>query len=98
VTISGGEPFDQAEGLLSLLQKMAQTPDVLVYTGYGKEKILREHSSVTKYIAALVDGEFRLGLPAEAAWKGSENQTLTVFRGEFAARYESWATERKGSS
>jgi len=96
VTISGGEPFDQAKGLLQLLRKIKQIPDVLVYTGYTKEKIQKEHSSVTKCIAALVDGEFRLGLPSEAAWKGSENQTLTVFRGEFAARYESWAAERKG--
>ena len=51
---------------------------------------------MVKHITALIDGEFKLGLPAEAAWKGSENQTLTVFRREFAARYESWAAERKG--
>ena len=96
VTISGGEPFDQAEELLPLLQKIRQIPDVLVYTGYTKEKVLGEYSSITKDIAALIDGEFKLGLPAEAVWKGSENQTLTVFRHEFAARYESWAAERKG--
>ena len=96
VTISGGEPFDQAEELLPLLQKIGQIPDILVYTGYAKEKILREHSNVTKYIAALIDGEFKLGLPAEAVWKGSENQTMTVLRREFAARYEAWAAERKG--
>ena len=96
VTISGGEPFDQAEELLSLLQKIGQIPDILVYTGYTKEKILREHSNVTKHITALIDGEFKLGLPAEEVWKVSENQTLTVFRHEFAARYEVWAAERKG--
>jgi len=96
VTISGGEPFDQAEELLTLLQKIGKIPDILVYTGYAKEKILAEHPSVTKHIAALIDGEFRLGLPTEAVWKGSENQTMTVFRSEFAARYESWAAERKG--
>jgi anaerobic ribonucleoside-triphosphate reductase activating protein len=96
VTISGGEPFDQAEELLSLLTHIDQIPDILVYTGYAKDKILREHSSITQHIAALVDGEFRLGLPAEAVWKGSENQTLTVFRQEFAAKYESWAAGRKG--
>ena len=96
VTISGGEPFDQAEKLLLLLQNIEQIPDILVYTGYTKEKILGEYSSITKYIAALIDGEFKLGRPAEVVWKGSENQTLTVFRHEFAARYESWAAERKG--
>jgi len=98
VTISGGEPFDQAGELLLLLQKIEQIPDILVYTGYAKNKIMKDHKGVaiTKKIAALIDGEFKLGLPAEAVWKGSENQTLTVFRREFAARYESWATERKG--
>ena len=98
VTISGGEPFDQAEELLLLLQKIEHIPDILVYSGYTKDKILNDHTSITitKKIAALVDGEFRLGLSAEAAWKGSENQTLTVFKREFTERYESWATERKG--
>lgn len=96
VTISGGEPFDQMEGLLLLLQKVEKIPDVLVYTGYKKEIILQEYSSITKYIAALIDEEFRLGLPSEAVWKGSENQTLTIFKHEFATRYSSWAAERKG--
>ena len=96
VTISGGEPFDQAEELLALLLKLKQIPDILVYTGYAKEKILREHPGITEHIAALTDGEFKLGLHTEAAWKGSENQTLTVFKREFASIYESWMAERKG--
>ena len=97
VTISGGEPFDQTEELLLLLQHIGHIPDILLYSGYSKDKIQRGHTgrALTKHIAALVDGEFKLGLPAEAVWKGSENQTLTVFRHEFAARYESWAAERK---
>ena len=98
ITISGGEPFDQAEELLPLLQKLQKIghTDVLVYTGYAKEKILREHPGIIEHIAALIDGEFKLGLHTEAVWKGSENQTLTIFRHEFAPKYESWAAERKG--
>ena len=95
-TISGGEPFDQIEALSALLQRIERIPDILVYSGYTKEKILREHPDAIGRIAALVDGAFELGRPTEAVWKGSENQMLTVFRGEFAARYESWAAERKG--
>ncbi len=96
VTISGGEPFDQAEALAALLQGIEQVPDILVYSGYAKEKILREHPGIATRIAALVDGPFRFGLPTEAVWKGSENQTLTVFRDEFAERYAAWVVERKG--
>jgi anaerobic ribonucleoside-triphosphate reductase activating protein len=96
VTISGGEPFDQANELLLLLQKIEQIPDILVYSGYIKEKIISDHPDTVKYIAALVDGEFKLGETTNAVWKGSENQTLTVFRSEFAERYESWTKEQKG--
>lgn len=96
LTVSGGEPLDQAQSLSALLARVASIQDILLYTGYAKDKAMREYPDVVAQIAALVDGEFRLGMLTEAVWKGSDNQTLTVFRGKFRARYEAWAAESKG--
>jgi anaerobic ribonucleoside-triphosphate reductase activating protein len=82
ITVSGGEPFDQPEGLLALLDgvRAAGLP-VMVFTGYTLEQLtLRPEPAVRAalhrvdllldgpYVAALADGA---GL-----WRGSRNQRL----------------------
>ena len=93
VTISGGEPLDQAEALMDLLGRLNAlgARDILIYSGRLKEDILSAHPGLPGLIAALVDGPFVQGAATEAPWKGSENQTLTVFREEFREGYELWS-------
>ncbi|MDD4835567.1 MAG: 4Fe-4S single cluster domain-containing protein, partial [Dethiosulfovibrio sp.] len=98
VTISGGEPFDQPEALASLISLLRDLglDDILVYSGYEKKFILRDHSRIARLLTALVDGPFRRGELTEAVWKGSGNQTLTVFDSNYAEMYIRWSTETKG--
>ena len=93
VTISGGEPLDQAEGLTALLRRLNAEgiEDILIYSGYTREKVLSVCPELPKLAAALVDGPFVEGAVTPAAWKGSDNQTLTVFREKYRERYERWS-------
>ena len=94
VTISGGEPLDQADALTFLLERLNGhgIRDILLYSGYPMEKGLSLCPKLPELIAALIDGPFVDGEATESPWKGSENQTLTVFREKYRATYETWST------
>jgi anaerobic ribonucleoside-triphosphate reductase activating protein len=99
VTVSGGEPFDQAGSLISLLKNLNDggVKDILVYTGYSADAIYERHGEISRIIAAVVDSPFISGEETEVGWKGSANQTLTVFNSQFAADYEKWSNVKKGN-
>ena len=97
VTISGGEPLDQQDALLDLLGRFNALGirDILLYSGYPKEKILAACPELPERVAALIDGPYVEGAVTPAPWKGSENQTLTLFREEYCERYEVWSADRE---
>lgn len=96
LTISGGEPFDQASSLLFFLQSIRETfDDILVYTGYRYESILEEHSEILNYIDAIVDSPFIEGLETDYLYKGSENQRLIILNEKLRPQYEEWAKRKK---
>ena len=84
VTISGGEPFDQAQAcgeLASMLK--AHGYDVWVYTGYLFEELLdrSDNDQVTKVfldnIDVLIDGPFlETQRSYDLKWRGSSNQRI----------------------
>jgi anaerobic ribonucleoside-triphosphate reductase activating protein len=98
ISISGGEPFDQPAPLIRLLRNLdaEKVRDVLIFTGYRMENILASHREIPGLAAAVVDGPFEKGNDTELCWKGSANQTLTLFRADCAERYSQWASEKKG--
>lgn len=84
ITLSGGEPFLQADLLAKLAQDIHQRDDdVIVYTGYRLER-LTELARTDEGIRALlqqtdllIDGPFILAKRClEAAFVGSSNQRL----------------------
>lgn len=93
ITITGGEPFDQAYELASLCEWLSSSisEDILIYTGYTLQQLNDMHDekveSVLLHIAALVDGEYVEELNKGNRIKGSENQTLYVFREEYRANF-----------
>ena len=97
ITISGGEPLDQADALIDLLTEINQrgVDDILLYSGYKKEKILSEYPQISGLISALIDGQFIEGAVTDAVWKGSENQTLTIFNEKYKETYEAWSALKK---
>lgn len=97
VTISGGEPTDQPESLTELLRRFndAGVRDILLYSGRTADDIRLRCPGISENIAALVDGPFIDGMMSDSPWKGSDNQTLTLFREEFGERYAEWSCREK---
>jgi anaerobic ribonucleoside-triphosphate reductase activating protein len=84
ITISGGDPFFQYDGLLGLVQAIKQTfnLNIWVYTGYTIEEIKTGGmEEALDYINVLVDGKFIQALKSpKLAFKGSSNQRVIRLR------------------
>jgi anaerobic ribonucleoside-triphosphate reductase activating protein len=77
-TISGGEPFDQADalaGLLAGIRKLSMA-DILVFTGHPLEAIAPQLSSMEGLIDALIADPFDETATQTLALRGSDNQRL----------------------
>ncbi|MEW6265607.1 MAG: 4Fe-4S single cluster domain-containing protein [Thermodesulfobacteriota bacterium] len=82
LTVSGGEPFDQAGALLDLLDRLKPTRpdwDVLVYTGYTRpeiESVSETGRRLLSHIDILIDGPYRAEIPGRHPLAGSGNQEI----------------------
>lgn len=95
ITITGGEPFDQAEALAALVRNMRPlTEDILVYTGYTLEALRARQDDATNAllsgIAVLIDGEYRAALNDGAPLRGSSNQRIHMLNTQFDPKYEKY--------
>jgi anaerobic ribonucleoside-triphosphate reductase activating protein len=82
ITISGGEPFDQAEALSELLHIIKfYKPEwnILVYTGYLLAAVRKKEFcySLLDMTDVLIDGLFRKDIPSRHPLSGSGNQRVT---------------------
>ncbi|MGH9842211.1 MAG: 4Fe-4S single cluster domain-containing protein [Blastocatellia bacterium] len=82
VTILGGEPFLQPDGLLVLMRMLKQHGEhITLYTGYTVEQLLGRPEPAIKPILELadilIDGPFVKSLSDNAGeWRGSTNQSI----------------------
>jgi anaerobic ribonucleoside-triphosphate reductase activating protein len=81
LTVSGGEPFDQAVALGVLLAGVrgATGLDILVYTGYTIEALRAgppPYRELLDRVDVLIDGPFRRELANRRLWRGSDNQRM----------------------
>ena len=81
VTYSGGEPFEQAEGLffLSGLLKESGT-SIVCYTGYRYPELAESGDpyilGLLSQIDILIDGRYEESLSEPLLWRGSRNQSV----------------------
>ncbi|MBN1610345.1 MAG: radical SAM protein [Polyangiaceae bacterium] len=81
VSISGGEPFEQPEGLLGLvtqLRQRAPESSLLVFTGYRLEEVrsMPLGRAILSRLDVLVAGPYVESLPSHQWLVGSSNQTI----------------------
>lgn len=81
ITISGGEPFEQPDGLIQFLQKIRRSEpgqhlDILCYSGYAYRTLQARWPSVLELLDAVIPGPFIEDLPRGKVWRGSRNQPL----------------------
>lgn len=86
ITISGGDPFEQLEEILDLVERLRElVDDILVYTGYVWEsfgKTLDEgtRKRIEENISVLIDGPYIQERNVSGlALRGSDNQKMIFF-------------------
>jgi anaerobic ribonucleoside-triphosphate reductase activating protein len=97
-TITGGEPFYQAEALDMLTEKLtAISDDILIYSGYELQELHElksEHiESVISRSAVLIDGKYIAELNNNCTMKGSENQQIHIFNNKYRKAYEEYLSQ-----
>lgn len=91
LTISGGEPFQQASTLAEVIRRLrvVRPVEVLVYTGYELEEILAGPPAgreLLRLVDVLIDGRFELSTANTKQWRGSDNQRVHLLT-ERSRRY-----------
>ncbi|WP_258189015.1 4Fe-4S single cluster domain-containing protein [Candidatus Hakubella thermalkaliphila] len=97
ITISGGEPFEQAEALLRLVRLIKEhtSLDIMVYSGYTIEDLNEQGESASKLLSLidiLIDGRFEEENSNKKLWRGSDNQRFHILS-ERAKKYARYAEE-----
>lgn len=94
ITISGGDPLEQKEDLLQLLQALSVVSnDILVYTGFTFHEIESlwnndEINSLKDTVSVLIDGPYiEAQNSASSVLRGSSNQKIYYFKPEFESIY-----------
>lgn len=94
VTISGGEPFLQADALEVLLRGLRSLAgvekDILVYSGYAWERIAPQVTNWEGLADALISEPFRAEAGQSLVWRGSDNQQMHLLTALGRARYAEW--------
>lgn len=91
LTISGGEPFEQASALAALIRALRAHRDleVLVYSGYLLEELRAQGGAAAELLALidlLIDGPFVQEAANTLQWRGSDNQRVHLLSAR-AQRY-----------
>lgn len=91
VTISGGEPFEQPDGLVALLHALrAWLPgwcDVLAYSGFELDDVRGRVPEALELLDGVITGPFVAGRPSDSRWWGSANQRLMALTALGETRY-----------
>lgn len=103
VTLSGGEPFDQPEALLALLQgfgrwrqRTGQDFDILCYSGYPLATLQARFAAHLALLDGVIPEPFVGTLPLGDLWRGSANQPLVPLSARGEARYGAYVHQAVG--
>ena len=96
ITVSGGEPFDQAPALEQLLRGIqrigTQELDIMLYSGYPWERIADKVSGWSGLVDVLISDPFDARVGQTLAWRGSDNQRMHLLTPLGQARFAKWVT------
>jgi anaerobic ribonucleoside-triphosphate reductase activating protein len=97
ITISGGEPFEQPEILLALLQELhiwrresKLSFDILCFSGLRYIRLKKDFHEILALLDAVISEPFIKRRRQDRIWRGSSNQTLISLSDLGAARYATY--------
>ena len=97
ITLSGGEPFDQPEGLSSLLSSLIEWRseskndfDILCYSGYPMRTLETKHSKILAMLDAVIPEPYIDSMPPTNVWCGSANQKIVPLSERGQQKYSSF--------
>lgn len=96
ITISGGEPFLQAEALVSMIREIRNLRDygVIVYSGFEHEELKKSDDdgikSLLKEIDILIDGRYIKEKDEGKPYRGSSNQNIILLSERYKEEYYSY--------
>jgi len=93
ISVTGGEPLEQAGALAELLEaaRPKLSGDILLFTGYDADKLPQGAEQVLKSVDTLVAGPFDSNLPDTRPLSGSSNQTIQFLTPLGRDRYHRFA-------
>lgn len=90
-TLTGGDPFAQADALKQLLPELAKfSNDILVYTGFNYDEVLLKYPEIVSQIGVLIDGKYIQERNNGAILCGSDNQRIIILDDQLACKYHSY--------
>ena len=96
ITISGGEPFLQAEELADMLDLIKSKRDygVIIYSGFLKEQLEDDKKNATQRLLhhadILIDGHYEQTLDDGKPYRGSSNQKIHLTTERYGSVYEKY--------
>lgn len=101
VSLSGGEPSEQAGALAELLTGLAERRerhgwDLLCWTGLEEEAFAARCPEAYALLDGLVTGPYLAARAGGGRWRGSANQNLVPLTGLGRQRYGPWAGDGPG--
>jgi anaerobic ribonucleoside-triphosphate reductase activating protein len=93
ISVTGGEPLEQAEPLAAFLKALRPklNGDVVLFTGYPIESLPGGSGEVLRYVDTLIAGAFDASLPDTRPLSGSKNQTIRFLTQLGRDRYEAFS-------
>lgn len=102
ITISGGEPSDQAPAVIELItglrhwaESAGRRPDVLMYSGRSAEWLTTNTPELLAAADALIPEPFLANQREGGRWRGSANQPILTLSDLGRERYPAEVTESK---
>ncbi|TNE43160.1 MAG: radical SAM protein [Deltaproteobacteria bacterium] len=90
VTITGGEPFAQADALLLLAQRIRQAGlSLFIFTGYELEELSSQTAQeVLTYTDILITGRYKQAeQEPDLRWRGSRNQQIHFLSSRYSEEH-----------
>ena len=95
-TLTGGDPFAQADALKLLLPELSKfSDDILFYTGFDYDEVLLKHPEIVSQIGVLIDGKYIQERNNGAVLRGSDNQRIIVLKDRLSNKYRNYLATAK---